>query len=309
LKKLFIVNSDYHETRIDRWLKNNFSTLNQSFIEKNLRKGNIKVNDSKIEAKYKLLHKDKIIIFNYSEEIYSHVAKLSNKTIIPKKYLELFNSSIIFENKDFLILNKWTGIATQEGSKINISIDHIIKHFSDKYNLVHRLDRETSGLLIIAKNRQSTKFFGKLFKEHKISKVYLAICHGHPKNPESEINLSIAAKNKNNKRSNSITRYKVLQTKNKLSKILFAPKTGKTHQIRIVSQHLGCPIVGDTKYNKQNKYNFEKLKLNAHMLQFYMNDNKYEFTSKLPTDFLNFFRNNNLKLVSGKELKIFLNIA
>ena len=55
--------------------------------------------------------------------------KLSNKTIIPKKYLELFNSSIIFENKDFLILNKWTGIATQEGSKINISIDHIIKHF------------------------------------------------------------------------------------------------------------------------------------------------------------------------------------
>ena len=101
MKKLFIVNSDYHETRIDRWLKNNFSTLNQSFIEKNLRKGNIKVNDSKVLARYKLLHKDKIIIFNYSEEIYSHVAKLSNKTIIPKKYLELFNSSIIFENKDF----------------------------------------------------------------------------------------------------------------------------------------------------------------------------------------------------------------
>jgi len=309
LKKLFIVNSDYHETRIDRWLKNNFSTLNQSFIEKNLRKGNIKVNDSKIAAKYTLHHKDKIIIFNYSEETYGHIPKLGNKTIIPSKYLELFKSSILFEHKDFLILDKWTGIATQEGSKINISIDNIIKHFSDKYNLVHRLDRETSGLLIIAKNRQSTKFFGKLFKEHKISKVYLAICHGHPKNPESEINLSIAAKNKNNKRSNSITRYKVLQTKNKLSKILFAPKTGKTHQIRIVSQHLGCPIVGDTKYNKQNKYNFEKLKLNALMLQFYMNDNKYEFISKLPTDFLNFFRNNNLKLVSGKELKTFLNFA
>ena len=68
MKKLFIVNSDYHETRIDRWLKNNFSTLNQGFIEKNLRKGNIKVNDSKVLARYKLHLNDKIIIFNYSGE-------------------------------------------------------------------------------------------------------------------------------------------------------------------------------------------------------------------------------------------------
>jgi len=309
LKKLFIVNSDYHETRLDKWLKNNFSTLNQSFIEKNLRKGNIKVNDSKIAAKYKLQLKDKITIFNYSKEIYSHVAKLRNKTIIPNKYLELFNSSILFEHKDFLILDKWSGIATQEGSKINIAIDHIIKHFSEKYNLVHRLDRETSGLLIIAKNRQSTKIFGKLFKDQKINKIYLAICQGHPHNSESEINLSIAAKKTNNETANSITRYKVLQTKNKLSNILFYPKTGKTHQIRIVSKHLGCPIVGDTKYNQKGKYNFEKLKLNAHMLQFYMNGDKYEFTSKLPTDFLNFFRKNNFNLVSRKELKTFLKIA
>ena len=85
MKKLFVVNSDYHETRIDRWLKNNFSTLNQSFIEKNLRKGNIKVNDSKIAAKYTLHHKDEIIIFNYSEENYGHVPKLGIKTIYDQK--------------------------------------------------------------------------------------------------------------------------------------------------------------------------------------------------------------------------------
>jgi len=309
LKKLFIVDTEYHDTRIDRWLKNNFSTLNQSFIEKNLRKGNIKVNDSKVLAKYKLQHKDKIILFNYSAETYRNVTKLIKKIIIPKKYLDLFNSSILFEHKDFLILDKWNGIATQEGSKINISIDLIIKYFSNKYNLVHRLDRETSGLLIIAKNRQATKFFGKLFREHKIYKAYLAICQGNPKNSQSEINLSIATKSDNNRTSKSITRYKVLQTKNKLSNILFAPKTGKTHQIRIVSKYLGCPIVGDTKYNKQGKYNLEKLKLNAHMLQFYINNKNYEFTSKLPTDFLNFFRNNNLKIVSKKELKNFLKIV
>ena len=95
MKKLFIVDTEYHDTRIDRWLKNNFSTLNQSFIDKNLRKGNIKVNDSKVLAKYKLQHKDKIILFNYSAETYRNVTKLIKKIIIPKKYLDLFNSSIL----------------------------------------------------------------------------------------------------------------------------------------------------------------------------------------------------------------------
>mgnify|MGYP002853829543 CR=1 FL=1 len=69
MKKLFIVNSDYHETRIDRWLKNNFSTLNQSFIEKNLRKGNIKVNDSKVLARYKLHHKTKLLYLITQEKL------------------------------------------------------------------------------------------------------------------------------------------------------------------------------------------------------------------------------------------------
>ena len=78
--------------------------------------------------------------------------------IVPQKLLELFNSSIVYENNNFIILNKWTGIATQGGSKINISIDHIIKNISSYYNLVHRLDRETSGLLIIAKNLNIRKF-------------------------------------------------------------------------------------------------------------------------------------------------------
>ena len=80
-------------------------------------------------------------------------------------------SSILFENSNFIILDKWAGIATQGGSKINISIDDIIKNISSKYNLVHRLDRETSGLLIIAKNLKTTKVFD--FKEQLISKYIL----------------------------------------------------------------------------------------------------------------------------------------
>jgi len=306
LKNFLINKPEIKNWRLDKWLKINFSSLNQSFIEKNLRKGNIKVNNKKQLSKYRLQINDEIIIFNYSDETYKNIVKQFSKKIIPNHYNDLFKSSIIYENDDFIIINKWSGIATQGGSKINISIDHIIKDISEKYNLVHRLDRETSGLLIIAKNLQTTKILGKLFRDHLIFKLYLAVCEGSPKNNESEINLSIADKKDPSKSSNSVTRYKVFQTKNSLSNIIFSPKTGKTHQLRIVAKHLGCPIVGDTKYNKQHKYNFEKLKLNAHVLRFTINENNYEFIADLPDDFKIFLKKNSFKIINKEDLKIFL---
>ena len=299
MKKNFIIKSDHYDLRLDKWLRNNFSSLNQSFIEKNIRKGNIKVNNKKVASKYKLQIKDQVIIFNYSKDVYFHQQIKSSIKKIPSKYNTLFNSNLVYENDNFFILDKWTGIATQGGSKINISIDDIIKNISKQYNLVHRLDRETSGLLIIAKDLKTTKYFGKLFREHLINKIYIATCQGSPKNRESKINLSISDKKDPYKFSKSITSYKVYQTINNLSNIIFSPKTGKTHQIRIVAKHLGCPIVGDTKYNIQNKYKFEKLKLNAHMINFTFNDKEYKFNSVLPDHFKRFFKKNELKNIKG----------
>ena len=298
MKKNFIIQSDNFDIRLDKWLRSNFSSLNQSFIEKNMRKGNIKVNNKKVTSKYKLQIKDEVIIFNYSKDVYLHQKERLLIKKIPSKYNELFYSNIVYQNDNFIILNKWTGIATQGGSKINISIDDVIKNISNKYNLVHRLDRETSGLLIIAKDMETTKYFGKLFREHLIKKIYVAICQGSPKNKESEINLSIPDKKDSSKVSKSITSYKVYQTNNNISNVIFSPKTGKTHQIRIVAKHLGCPIVGDSKYNIQNKYNFEKLKLNAHILNFTFNKKDYEFISILPDHFKKF-----LKKYKFKDIK------
>lgn len=298
MKKFFIIKIDNYDLRLDKWLRNNFSSLNQSFIEKNIRKGNIKVNNMKIVSKYKLKINDQVAIFNYSDDVYSHHIKKPSIKNIPSKYMDLFDNHKIYENNNFIILNKWTGIATQGGSNINISIDDIIKNISVKFNLVHRLDRETSGLLIIAKDLQTTKDFGRLFKNRLIRKTYIATCQGTPKNKQSVIELSIADKKDNKKISKSITNYKVYQTKNNLSNIIFYPKTGKTHQIRIVAKHLGCPIIGDTKYNIQSKYSFEKLKLNAHILGFSINDKDFEFTSIIPDHFKNFFEKNSLKSIN-----------
>jgi len=269
LIKNFKVQEKDEETRIDRWLKRNFSSLNQNFIERNLRKGLIKINHSKVKANYKVIKNDIVNIFNYSKDNYRHIIKKLIHNKIPKDLKKKFDKSIIFENEDFIIINKWSDISTQGGSEKNISIDDIIKKMSRSYNLVHRLDKETSGLLLIAKNLKITKIFGKLFKEQKIKKIYVAICQGVPKNLNSEVKLRIASKRNLSETSQSVTKYKVLKNKNKLSIIIFRPLTGKTHQLRIVSKHLNCPIIGDMKYSKQKKYNSEELKLNAYFLQFF----------------------------------------
>tara|TARA_Y100001970_G_scaffold293157_1_gene438201 strand:- start:150 stop:1088 length:939 start_codon:yes stop_codon:yes gene_type:complete len=295
LKKILINDKYQIDLRIDKWLRKNFESLSQSFIEKNLRKGYIKVNNKKVESKYKIQLNDEIKIFNFSKIIYKDKIKIRSNNNISSKYKKLFNSSILFENNDFIILNKWTGIATQGGSKINISIDSIIKNISEKYNLVHRLDRETSGLLIIAKNPYSTKYFGKIFKDHLIEKTYVAICQGKPKNLQSEVNLLVTKKNENTKFINTKTNFKVFQSKKNLTTIFFAPKTGKTHQIRIVAKHLASPIVGDLKYNKDTKYKIENLKLNAHRLCFTYQNRNYDFFSILPGHFINFLTKNKLK--------------
>ena len=107
----------------------------------------------------------------------------------------MFKSSIIFESEDFMVINKWTGISVQGVNNNEISIDDIIINISDKFNLVHRLDKDTSGLLIIAKNYKSAKIFGELFRDHEILKMYLAICQGVPRNLNSIVKLNINKKN------------------------------------------------------------------------------------------------------------------
>ena len=306
--KNFKVQEKDEETRIDRWLKRNFSSLNQSFIEKNLRKGLIKINQHKVKANYKVIKNDIVNIFNYSKDSYRHTIKEIFYKNIPKDLISKFNQSIIYENKDFIIINKWTNVVTQGVSKISISIDDIIKKISKDYNLVHRLDKETSGLLILAKNLLITKLFCRLFKEQKIKKIYVAVCQGVPKNLDSIVKLNIVNKRNPSKSDQSITKYKVLKNKNKLSIILFRPLTGKTHQLRIVSKHLNCPIIGDKKYNKQRKYNLEKLKLNAFFLQFVINNKEYEFKSKLPNHFDEFLYRNEINPILDKDLSSFLHL-
>ncbi len=290
--KILKINDDY-DIRLDKYLKIKYSSLTQSFIEKNIRKKKILINNFKTSSNYLVKKNDFIKILNFHESLYKNKIVFKRKITISKEIIKKFENSIIYENNKFIIINKWSSISTQGGSKINISIDDIINKISKNYKLVHRLDKDTSGLLIISKNRKTAQVFGNLFKSKLIDKTYLAICEGVPRLKESIVDLDI--KNKDQKIEKSKTIYKLINSSKGLSLIMFKPLTGKTHQLRIVSKNLTCPIIGDNKYNTQSKYTNEILKLNAHRLKFKIDSEDYEFFSDLSNDFKYFLEINKIK--------------
>jgi len=297
LIKIFKINNNTAEQRIDKFLKRQFINLSQSFIEKSLRKKNILLNDHITKSNYIVKIGDKITIKNFSEEIYPKFEKKKTTININKSLKNKFDNSILYENKNFLVIDKWFGIATQGGNNIIISIDKIIKSICLDYNLVHRLDKDTAGLMIIAKNLKYTKLFGQLFKSQKLNKTYLAICDGKPNLKESYVDLHINSNDKS-KRIKTKTFYKVLSYKEKTSLIKFEPKTGKKHQLRIVAKKLGCPIIGDLKYNLNKNKQKENLKLNAFKLQFTIENDEYKIQSVLPKDFIDYLKLKNIKFDS-----------
>ena len=294
--KILIIDDSSADQRIDRFLKRNFQNLSQSFIEKNLRKKNILLNKHLTKSNQIIKVEDKITIKNFSEEIYQKFERKKSNLTINKSLITNFKKSILYENDNFLIIDKWSGVASQGGSNIVISIDTIIKNISENYNLVHRLDKETSGLMIIAKNLKYTRLFGKLFKSQKLKKTYLAICDGMPKLKESYVDLNI--KNNSDKVIKTQTFYKILSYNNKTSLIKFDPQTVKKHQLRIVAKNLGCPIVGDIKYNLNSNKQKEDLKLNAFMLEFDIEDNQFKITSSIPKDFTDYLKFKDIKFNS-----------
>ena len=137
----------------------------------------------------------------------------------------------------------------------------------------------------------------------KITKFYIALCEGNPKNNISQVSLNI--KNKKLKFEDSLTNYKILDKNKGVSQILYNPKTGKTHQLRIVSKNIGCPIIGDKKYKIFSKFKNEKLMLHAYCLKFSIENQIFEFVAEIPNHFLAFTKSNRLKIM--KSYKKYLN--
>lgn len=254
-------------SRLDRYLKRLYPELTQGVVEQLLRKGKITVNDKKIPAGYRIKDGD---IITVTEQLILPTGNDRQQQIFSKPIISLagkiLSEYLIYEDEQLIAINKPAGLATQGGSKINLSIDDALKFLNNQaaeglnYKLVHRLDKETSGVLLIAKNYPASVKLTAAFKDKIIIKKYLAVTIGSPLLTAGEI-TSCLSKNRNGafekmEEDNAvgklaITDYKVLKKANGLALIEFLPRTGRTHQLRVHAQKLGCPIVGDRKYSNR----------------------------------------------------------
>ena len=206
-------------------------------------------------------------------EIYdiSRLKPADNKKIIkylPKKEISSYDDYVLEDNENFIVINKPIGIPVQSGTKSFKNIIDILKNTkyfeNSKPFIVHRLDKETSGVLIIAKNRKFAQLFTSLFRIRKIHKTYLALVHGKV-NKSIRIMKDDLFYNENNKKftQKAISNLKVIKSNESYSFLELNPITGRKHQLRKQLLNIGNPIVGDDKYFLNNR---KKIKILCYTL-------------------------------------------
>jgi len=300
MKKIILVKTSYNNMRIDRFLRNYLGKIPQGLIEKNLRNGKIKLNQKKIKSSQKVRTDDKISFFNFNFE---EKIKQSKTKFNPNKEIIKQNEDLIIENNDnFIVLNKASGISVQGGTKskknlVDIFTKSEIFEGSKPYS-VHRLDKDTSGVFIIAKNRESAQLLTSLFRLRKVHKTYLAICQGEiSKNSGTWEDDLIRYDGGKKVIEKAKTIYKVLDKNSEASLLELKPITGRKHQLRKQLYAIGNPIFGDTKYNLSNlnKGINKNLMLHSYQIKFKINDVKHTYSALLPDYFKRLLKSKRLR--------------
>ena len=288
--KKFLISAEFENTRFDRWFRREVFDAPQSFIEKNLRKGNIKLNLKKAKSSTKLKLNDEIIFFNLN---YKFNLSKNNKKFNPnKEVIKESEDQIIDDNENFVVLNKKAGISVQGGTKSKKNLIDIFsksKVFLNKKPYpVHRLDKATSGVLIIAKNRETARLLTTLFRIRKIHKTYLAISNGEIEKNQGELNHDlIRYEGKKKILENARTYFRILDRNLNCSLIELKPITGRKHQIRKQLFSIGHCVLGDDKYhNAVYKSNIKnELMLHSYEVRFMIDKRKYSYRALLPEHF------------------------
>ena len=301
--KKFEVEKDFHNTRFDRWFKNKVLDIPQGLIEKIIRKNQAKVNGKKTKSSYRVQENDIIEIFNI-EKVKKTEKNLITQYIPSNTERDKYNDFIIEDNENFVVINKPTGIAVQSGTKSFKNIVDTLretKYFEDsKPFIVHRLDKETSGILIVAKTREYAQLFTSLFRIRKIHKTYLAVVYGEVSNEIKILEDDLVLYEKERKIIQKATSYiKVLKASSEYSLLELRPITGRKHQLRKQLYNIGNSIIGDDKYYVKRSKDFIKSKnlmLHAYEIKFMINNVKFNFRADFSKEFKDFIDKKNLNI-------------
>ncbi len=298
MPKSYTVDDDYNDSRLDKWFKNNVINLPHSLIEKIIRQNKIKVNKKKTKSSYRVQTGDLIEIYDISK-LKPLDKKEKIKYLPKKKEIGTYDDYVIEDNENFIVINKPAGIPVQSGTKSFKNIIDILKNTryfeNSKPFIVHRLDKETSGVLIVAKNRKYAQLFTSLFRIRKIHKTYLAIVYG-----KVEKSLKVMKDDliyyENNKKivQKAISNLKIIKSNDGYSYLELNPITGRKHQLRKQLLKIGSPIIGDDKYflNDRKRLKIKNLMLHAYKIKFMINNIQYNFKAKYTNIFENFLKKN-----------------
>jgi 23S rRNA pseudouridine955/2504/2580 synthase len=255
--------------RLDRWFRVHFPEITHGYLQKLLRSGQVRVDARRVEANFRLEAGAKVRVPKAARTPRegSPAAKAAALPKSSQADRDLIESMILFEDDDVLVLNKPFGIAVQGGTGTKRHLDGILASMADRFGdrprLVHRLDRDTTGVLLVAKHRQAAAKLGRIFQTRSAAKTYWALVRGVPKPQQGKIEAALvkasgpegdkvrkARPGEQKEAMHATTHYSVVdRAAHKVSWVSLKPVTGRQHQLRAHMEMIGHPIVGDTKYN------------------------------------------------------------
>lgn len=262
--------------RLNRWFMKYYPNLTLGRLQKLLRTKQIKVDGKRAETSLKLAAGSEVRVPPMDEQPETG----ANRSEISRRDAEFILSLVIYKDDNIIVLNKPSGLAVQGGTNTSRHVNGMLEalrfELNEKPKLVHRIDKDTSGVLVLARNRTWADRLTKAFREHTLPKTYLALVNSCPKNPAGEIKAPLEKCGEKSLVSPdgkpAATVYKTLdEVGSKFALVEASPLTGRTHQIRAHMEYIGCPIVGDDKYfggEKRQKYASipDKLYLHAYKI-------------------------------------------
>jgi 23S rRNA pseudouridine955/2504/2580 synthase len=297
------VSADEDGMRLDRWFKQHFPQVTFAYLNKLTRTGQVRVGAGRVKTSTRLVKGQEIRVPPLAFDTRPADAPREDVKPLTAKERALFQSMMLHEDQDLYVLNKPSGFAVQGGTKTHTHLDGLLMglgvELKERPLLVHRLDRDTSGVIVIAKRRAVAASLGKLFATRNVKKTYWAVVKGVPNPPQGKIDVAlIKARSDEGDRmraskpgeeedeQRAITQYALLDKAEGMAWMSLKPLTGRQHQLRAHMYHIGTPILGDNKYGGDIEIPngiANRLHLHARRIQFpHPREGAVDVTAPLP---------------------------